>query len=152
MSAISGYVFSVHMCHIKIPSDFCFPIPYPFCTKEITLLQSLPTMLSIKWLLWLTMSQLVHFMWWNLWAISYSYTPGWPSWNSADCCNVYLSGTNKMYHLCIFIVIFSPTCFGQQICHHRCDISVKRLQSDQMCQITPQCGNSYDCWLELSVG
>jgi hypothetical protein len=77
---------------------------------------------------------------------------GWPSWNSADCCNVYLSGTNKMHHLCIFIVIFSPTCFSQQTCYLQCDISVTGLQSDQMCQITPQSGNSYDCWLEFSVG
>jgi len=41
--------------------QFLFSNFLPFCTKEITLLQSFPTMLSMEWPHWLTMSQLVHF-------------------------------------------------------------------------------------------
>ena len=64
MSVISGCIFAVGMCHIKIPSNFCFPISCLSVPKKLLqayLLQSLPTMLSMEWPPWLTISHLVEF-------------------------------------------------------------------------------------------
>jgi len=63
MPEISGYIFAVCVCCIKIPSNFFYFFNFlPFCTKEVTLSQSLPTMLSMEWPGGFTISWLVQFM------------------------------------------------------------------------------------------
>jgi len=108
--------FLPYVCVVsKFEVIFFFNFP-PFCTKEITLLQSLPTMLSVECPHWLTMSKVVHFTGGIYGQQVCHILKGCPCWNTANCCDIYcVSGTNKMpliplvyFYWVIFTHMFQP--------------------------------------------
>jgi len=112
MPEISGYIFAVCVCCIKIPSNFFYFFNFlPFCTKEVTLSQSLPTMLSMEWPGGFTISWLVQFMG-NKFVIYLRIGP-LVILQTVVVYIMYQEPTKcTSFHWCIFIAIFSPTCFS----------------------------------------
>ena len=125
MWAISGNIFAVCMCHIKIPSNFCFPISYLSVPKKSLYCSHYPPCYPrsghLEWPYHSLYTLLVGI--YGQWVCN--ILEGLPSWNSENCCDVYyVSGTNKMhliplvYFYCyIFTYMFEPVIWPSAVWH-----------------------------------